>query len=31
LDAPIWFPAGTTLAASTNVGFISVMEFNVVP
>ncbi|NBO61358.1 MAG: hypothetical protein EBU82_10360 [Flavobacteriia bacterium] len=30
-DAPIWFPAGTTLAASTNVGFISVMEFNVVP
>jgi hypothetical protein len=30
-DAPIWFPAGTSLAASTNVGFISVMEFNVVP
>lgn len=30
-DAPIWFPAGTTLAASTNVGFISVMEFNIVP
>ena len=30
-DAPIWFPAGTTLAASTNVGFISVMEFNVIP
>jgi len=30
-DAPIWFPAGTTLAASTNVGFIGVMEFNVIP
>jgi hypothetical protein len=30
-DAPIWFPAGTTLAASTNVGFISIMEFNIVP
>lgn len=31
LDAPMWFPAGTTLAASTNVGFISVLEFNIVP
>ncbi|MCF8269124.1 MAG: hypothetical protein K9I25_04075 [Crocinitomicaceae bacterium] len=30
-DAPIWLPAGTTLAASTNVMSLSVVEFNVLP
>lgn len=28
---PFWIPPGTTLAASTNVSFISVIEFDVVP
>lgn len=28
---PLWLPAGTTLAASTNVVYVSVIEFNVVP
>jgi hypothetical protein len=27
---PLWLPAGTTLAASTNVTYISVIEFNVI-
>ncbi len=30
-DAPIWLPAGTTLAASTNVMSLSVVEFNILP
>ena len=30
-DAPIWLPAGTSLAASTNVMSLSVVEFNVLP
>jgi hypothetical protein len=30
-DAPIWLPAGTSLAASTNVMSLSVIEFNVLP
>jgi hypothetical protein len=30
-DAPIWLPASTTLAASTNVLSLSVIEFNIVP
>jgi hypothetical protein len=30
-DAPLWLPAGTTLAASTNVMSLSVVEFNVLP
>ncbi|MEY5133799.1 MAG: hypothetical protein RLZZ198_1803 [Bacteroidota bacterium] len=30
-DAPIWLPAGTSLAASTNVMSLSVLEFNLVP
>lgn len=30
-DFPLWLPAGTTLAASTNVTYISVIEFNIVP
>ncbi len=28
---PIWLPAGTTLAAGTNVRFLSVIEFNIIP
>ena len=28
---PIWLPAGTTLAAGTNMMHLSVIEFNVVP
>ena len=28
---PLWLPAGTTLAAGTNVFGVSVIEFNVVP
>jgi|688.fasta_scaffold201276_2 hypothetical protein len=31
LNEPIWLSSGTTLAASTNVQFVSVIEFNVVP
>ena len=27
---PLWLPAGTTLAAGTNMSFLSVMEFNIV-
>jgi len=30
-DAPIWLPASTTLAASTNVLSLSVIEFNILP
>jgi hypothetical protein len=30
-DAPIWLPAGTSLAASTNVMSLSVVEFYVLP
>lgn len=28
---PIWLPAGATLEASTNITYVSVIEFNVVP
>lgn len=28
---PMWLPEGTTLKASTNVSYISIVEFNVVP
>ena len=28
---PIWLPAGSTLEASTNVNFLSVIEFNIIP
>ena len=28
---PIWLPAGTTLATSTGVNYISVLEFNIAP
>jgi hypothetical protein len=28
---PMWIPAGTTLAAGSNVGEISVIEFNIIP
>ena len=28
---PIWLPSGTTLAISTGVNFISVIEFNIIP
>ena len=31
LNEPIWLSSGTTLAASTNVQFVSVIEFNVIP
>lgn len=31
LDLPIWLPAGSTLASSTGVHSISIIEFNVVP
>ncbi len=31
LNEPIWLSSGTTLAASTNVQFVSVIEFNIVP
>lgn len=31
LSFPMWLPAGTTLAASTNTAFVNVIEFNVVP
>jgi hypothetical protein len=30
-ELPLWLPAGTTVAASTGVRFISVIEFTVVP
>ena len=28
---PIWLPAGSTLAASTNMRYLSVLEFNIIP
>lgn len=28
---PLWLPAGTSLAASSNVTYVSVMEFNITP
>ncbi|MCC6600362.1 MAG: hypothetical protein IT223_06770 [Crocinitomicaceae bacterium] len=28
---PLWLPAGTTLEVSTNISYISVIEFNIVP
>ena len=28
---PIWLPAGSTVAASTNTAYVNVIEFNVVP
>jgi hypothetical protein len=28
---PLWLPAGTTLAASTNMRYLSVIEFNITP
>jgi hypothetical protein len=28
---PLWLPEGTTLAAGTNIAYISVIEFNVIP
>lgn len=28
---PLWLPATTTLAAGTNIGFLSVIEFNIIP
>ena len=31
LNEPIWLSSGTTLSASTNVQFVSVIEFNVIP
>lgn len=31
LPFPFWLPAGATLAAGTNVRYLSVIEFNVVP
>jgi hypothetical protein len=31
VNMPIWLPAGSTLEASTNVNFLSVIEFNIVP
>ena len=31
LGFPFWLPAGSTLAASTNMRYLSVIEFNVVP
>ena len=31
LNEPIWLSSGTTLDASTNVQFVSVIEFNVIP
>ena len=31
LNEPIWLSSGTTLAASTNLQFVSVIEFNVIP
>jgi hypothetical protein len=31
LSFPIWLPAGSTLAASTNTAFVNVLEFNIIP
>lgn len=31
LNFPFWLPAGTTLAASTNMRYLSVIEFNIIP
>ena len=31
LSFPIWLPAGSTIAVSTNTAFISVIEFNIIP
>jgi hypothetical protein len=31
INSEFWLPAGTTLAAGSNVGEISVIEFNIVP
>jgi hypothetical protein len=28
---PFWIPSGSSLAASTNVSYLSVIEFNIVP
>jgi hypothetical protein len=28
---PFWLPAGSTLAASTNMRYLSVIEFNIIP
>jgi hypothetical protein len=28
---PFWLPAGSTLAASTNMRYLSVLEFNIIP
>ena len=30
-EFPLWLPAGTTLAAGSNVNALSVIEFNIVP
>lgn len=30
-DQAIWFPAGTTIAASTNIQYLSIIEFNIIP
>jgi hypothetical protein len=30
VDFPFWLPAGATLAASSNVTYLSVIEFNIV-
>ena len=30
LSQPIWLPAGTSLAPSTNIQYLSVIEFNVI-
>jgi hypothetical protein len=31
LSFPIWLPAGSTLAVSTNTAFVNVIEFNIIP
>lgn len=31
LALPFWFPAGTTVAASSNILYLNVVEFNIVP
>lgn len=31
LNLPYWFPTGTTVAASTNILYVNVIEFNIVP
>ncbi len=28
---PIWLPAGSTIEASTNLGYLSIIEFNIIP